>query len=101
MLYYATCLCLHVILCHMFVFAEALRRSPNQIARELKKLAVLRQLDTVAYTQSVNQRKQATRALKRKAATNPVSVEDKLIAEQLAHKNSNRAHKRKISKLAR
>ena len=89
------------ILCDScFVFAEHLRRSPNQIARELKKLAALRQLDTVAYTQSVNQRKQAARASKRKAAANPVSVVDQLIAEQLAHKKSNRSYKRKISKMA-
>ena len=84
-----------------FVFAEAVRRSPNQIARELKRLAALRQLDTVAYTQSVNQRKAAARAAKRKAATNPVSVEDLLLAEQIAHKKSNRAHKRKIGRMAR
>ena len=81
------------------MFAEALRGSSNLIARELKKLANLRQLNTVAYAQTVNQKKQDSRAAKRKAAEDPVSLADKLIAEQLAHKKSNRAHRRKLSKL--
>ena len=60
----------------------------------------MKQLDVTAYANSVNQKKQQTRATKRKAVADPVSVEDQLLAEQLAHKQSNRTHKRKLNKMA-
>ena len=85
----------------VYVCIEHLRNSLNLVARELKKLSKLRQLDTDAYAASINQKKQATRVAKRKVVTNPVTVEDALLAEQQAHKNSNRSHKRKISRMAR
>ena len=78
--------------------AEPLRRNPEHIARYLRKLARLRQLDTEAYRDSVQKKRSAA---KRAAPKPPVSFQEKFEEEKRAHKLSNRAHKRKISKLCK
>ena len=76
---------------------ENLRNSLKLVAREIKKFAKLRQLDTIAYADSVNKRKQASREAKKTSRANPVSLSEQLQAQKFV----NRAQKRKIGKLQR
>ena len=75
---------------------EPLRRNPEHIARYLRKLARLWQLNTEAYRDTVQKKRSAA---KRAAPKTPVSFQENFEAEKRAHKLSNRTHKRKISKL--
>ena len=91
-----SCVCLLIKFTALFCSAEALRKSPALIVRELMKLARTRQLDTVAYADSVKQKKV------RRAAPKPaVGLAQQLQAERAAHKLSNRKHKRKISRMTK
>ena len=84
-----------MILTIAFARTESLRNSLKLVAREIKKLVKLRQLDTIAYADSVNKRKQASREAKQASRANPVSLSEQLQAQKFV----NRAQKRKIGKL--
>ena len=89
-------MCLLIKPTALFFSAEALRKSPALIVRELMKLVRTRQLDTIAYADSVKQKKV------RRATPKPaVGLAQQLQAERAAHRMSNRKHKRKISRMTK